>query len=312
MSQTPSPPVLRIGTRASRLARAQASAVEAGLCSRYEGPTELVLIRTSGDRIRDRPLAELGGKGLFAKELEDALLAGRIDLAVHSMKDLPTWPTRGLAVIATPTREDPADAFVSNTAPRLEEVRVGARIGTSSVRRAAQILRVRPDVEIIPLRGNVDTRLARLDDDEMDAIMLAFAGLKRLGLHGRATSVLSTDSWLPALAQGAIGIEMREDDHRASIIEAALHDPGTAVALACERAFQAALDGSCHTPIAGLANVTANRLFFRGEVLAPDGSDSAATHIDIELGARPLETAAQAGREAGLSLRERARQWLVL
>ncbi|HEX4078664.1 MAG TPA: hydroxymethylbilane synthase [Rhizomicrobium sp.] len=311
MSQTPSSPSLRIGTRASRLARAQTFAVEAALRSRYECPTELVLIRTSGDRIQDRPLAELGGKGLFAKELEDALLAGRIDLAVHSMKDLPTRLPQGLAVIATPAREDPADAFISNIAPRLEELPIGARIGTSSVRRAAQILRMRPDVEIVPLRGNVDTRLARLDADDMDAIVLAVAGLKRLGLQERATLVLSTDSWLPALAQGAIGIEMREDDHRASVIEDALDDPGTAGALACERAFQAALDGSCRTPIAGLANVTANRLAFRGEVLAPDGSDSAATRVDVELGARPLETAAHAGREAGLLLRERARRWLV-
>ncbi|MGH6878167.1 MAG: hydroxymethylbilane synthase [Rhizomicrobium sp.] len=311
MPQRPSLPVLRVGTRGSKLARAQAVAVQEILRSRLGGVSELVPIKTSGDRVRDRPLADLGGKGLFAKELEDALLTGCIDLAVHSMKDLPTRLPEGLVVVATPARENPSDVFISNVAASLEELAGGARIGTSSVRRAAQIARLRPDLEIVPLRGNVDTRLARLERDEIDAIVLALAGLKRLGLESRATSILSTDAWLPALAQGAIGIEMRGTDDRAETVAAALNDCDTASALSCERAFQDALDGSCRTPIAGLAKIAENRLLFRGEALALDGSASAATRVEIELGATPAENAARAGREAGLSLKERARPWLA-
>ncbi len=312
MPESPSPSVLRLGTRASKLARAQAMAVQETLKTRCGSRSELVTVKTSGDRIHDRPLAEVGGKGLFTKELEEALLLRRIDLAVHSMKDLPTCLPAGLAIVATLAREDPSDVFISNQARRLDDLPCGSRIGTSSVRRAAQVARQRPDLEIMPLRGNVDTRLARLDCGEIDAIILALAGLKRLGVEARATAILPTDSWLPALAQGAIGIEMRDHDLRAGLIVSALDDPATAIALACERAFQAALDGSCRTPIAGLATVTANHLLFRGEVLAPDGTSSATSCIEAELGDDPRAKAAELGHDAGMSIKERARLWLTL
>lgn len=274
--------------------------------------SDLVAIRTSGDRIQDRPLAEIGGKGLFAKELEEALLAGDIDIAVHSMKDLPAELPEGLEIVATPAREDPADVFVSHHANSLEDLARGTRIGTSSVRRTAQIARARPDLETVSLRGNIDTRLAKLDADQVDAVILALAGLRRIGLEARAASVLSPERWLPALSQGALGLEMRERDSRTDEIRAALNDETTAIALACERAFQAALDGSCRSPIAGLARVADGRLRFHGEVLAPDGKDWADTRVEFELGAEPCAQAAKAGREAGLSLRARAQPWLAL
>jgi hydroxymethylbilane synthase len=310
MRQSPASSFLRLGTRGSRLAMAQAASVKDALQQRCGRACELVPIKTSGDRIQDRSLAEIGGKGLFAKELEEAMLAGRIDLAVHSMKDLPTILPEGLAIAATPPREDPSDVFISSRAPSLANLPRGARIGTSSVRRAAQIARLRPDCAIVSLRGNVDTRLAKLDDGAVDAIILALAGLRRLGLEARATAIMPSQGWLPALAQGAIAVEMREDDPTAAIVTAALDDEPTAVAVTCERAFQAALDGSCRTPIAGLATVENGWLFFRGEVLAPDGSTSAGTRFDVDLGAAPRARAAQLGMEAGLSLKERARAWL--
>ena len=307
-----SPPSLRIGTRGSKLARVQAHEVQDALRARCGMESELVAIRTSCDRIQDRPLAEIGGKGLFAKELEEALLAGHIDLAVHSMKDLPAELPSGLEIVATPLREDPSDVFVSRHANTLEDLARGARIGTCSVRRASQIARARRDLEIVSLRGNIDTRLAKLDEGRVDAVILALAGLRRIGLEARAASVLSPERWLPALSQGAIGLEMREKDARAGEIGAALNDETTAIALACERAFQQALDGSCRSPIAGLARVADGRLRFHGEVLAPDGKDWADTHVEIELGAGPCAQAAGAGREAGLRLRTRAQAWLAV
>jgi hydroxymethylbilane synthase len=214
------PSALRLGSRGSKLALAQAEMVRAALASFVD--CTVVAIRTTGDRIQDRPLADAGGKGLFTKELEEALLAGQIDLAVHSMKDVPVFLPEGLAIGAVLPREDPRDAFISPVAATLAELSAGARVGTSSVRRAAQIARARPDLEIVSLRGNVDTRLARLDSGRMDAIVLAVAGLKRLGLDARATSILSADTWLPALAQGAVGsksalpTELPLRPHRAS------------------------------------------------------------------------------------------------
>lgn len=302
---------LRVGTRASNLARAQAETVRAALARETGLPCELVFVKTSGDRIQDRPLHELGGKGLFTKELDEALLAGGIDLAVHSMKDVPALLPTGLAIGAVLRREDVRDAFVSNTARSLEGLSGGARIGTSSVRRMAQIARARPDLRVMSLRGNVDTRLAKLDRGDYDAILLAQAGLNRLGLAQRATSLLSTEAWLPALGQGAVGVEIRLDDRASASAVAVLDDQSTAVALACERAFQSALDGSCHTPIAGLATVAGSRLVFRGEVLAPDGSDFVSTDLALDLGPNPVADAAAAGTAAGLSLRPRALAWLA-
>ena len=304
--QSPQSP-LRLGTRGSRLALAQAGLVRAALAARGVA-CEIVPVKTTGDRITDRPLAEAGGKGLFTKELEDALLAGRIDLAVHSMKDVPVALPTGLTIAALLPREDPRDVFISAAAVDLRNLPPNARVGSSSVRRQAQVRRARPDVEVLPLRGNVDTRLEKLARGEFDAILLALAGLKRLGLEGRATALLSPDEWLPALSQGAIGIEVRSADRNVIDLVVPLNDQQTAFALACERAFQAALDGSCTTPIGGIATYEDGMLRFRGEVLAPDGSGQ--VDVAVEQPVTSLEDAAQVGRAAGLSIKLRAAQWL--
>ena len=304
MPQSP----LRIGTRGSRLALAQASQVRDALAAR-DIASELVTVRTSGDRIQDRSLAALGGKGLFTKELEDALLGNAIDLAVHSMKDVPVLLPEGLQIRAVLQREDARDAFVSHLAGSLAELPSGARIGTSSVRRQAQVSRARPDLEIIPLRGNVDTRITKLDGGEFDAILLACAGLRRLGLEGRVTALMPLQTWLPALSQGAIGIETRRDDDWLYLLSPLNHLP-TAIALSCERAFQAALDGSCTTPIGGFASYSDGKLSFRGEVIAADGSGYADTAFNIVLDKSSEERAAALGRKAGLTLKPRVTQWL--
>jgi hydroxymethylbilane synthase len=310
MAQSPPINSLRIGTRGSKLARAQAESLRVALEHTLGCACELVLVKTSGDRIQDKPLYEVGGKGLFTKELEEALLAGKIDVAVHSMKDVPTVLPEGLTIGAVLPREDVRDAFISNKANSFEELARGACIGTSSVRRLAQIARARPDLKVVPLRGNVDTRLAKLDSGEYDAILLAQAGLNRLALTHRATSIMPLEAWLPALGQGAVGVEVRLGDETTGRAVALLNDQRAATALACERAFQLALDGSCRTPIAGLATVDGRRMTFRGEVLARDGSESARTDLAIDLGQNPVEDAAAAGRTAGLSLRSRALVWL--
>lgn len=311
MPSASSQTLLRVGSRGSKLARAQAELVRQAL-AKSGMTTDLVTVTTTGDRVKDRPLADIGGKGLFAKELEDALLSGRVDLAVHSMKDLPVEIPPGLQIVATPARENPADTFLSRDGATLEALPRGARLGTSSVRRAAQIARRRSDLRIQPLRGNVDTRLAKLDRGEVDAIVLALAGLKRLNLEGRATAVLDPDVWLPALAQGALAIEMRGDDVRCGAVFGALDHEPTAIALACERGFQAALGGSCRSPVAGHAYIEGSVLRFRGEVLAPDGSGWEETGVILALGSDARKEAANAGREAGLALRVRARSWLEL
>jgi hydroxymethylbilane synthase len=271
----------------------------------------LITVRTSGDRIQDRPLAAVGGKGLFTKELEEALLDRRIDLAVHSMKDVPVQFPEGLQIAAILAREDARDAFLSHKANSLAELPPGARIGTSSVRRQALVSRARPDLQIVPLRGNVDTRIVKLDSGDLDAIVLANAGLKRLGLQDRITALMPFESWLPALSQGAIGLQTRRDDNPVAALLSPLHHLPTAIALACERAFQAALDGSCSTPIGGFARYCDGRLTFRGEVIAPDGSDFVDTAIDAPLSAPSEEIAAAFGREAGTNLRSHAVSWLA-
>jgi len=303
---------LRLGTRGSKLALVQAEMVRSGLAAKGFAGVEIVVLKTSGDRIQDKSLADSGGKGLFTKELEEALLDERIDLAVHSMKDVPVAVPPGLAMSALLPREDPRDAFISNTYKSLAELPKGAVFGTSSVRRHAQVARARPDLQIRLLRGNVDTRLGKLDAGDYDAMLLAVAGLKRLGLESRIAAYLDTKDWLPALAQGAIGIEIRETDTHAREITAQLNDKTTEVALACERAFQAALDGSCRTSIGGLAVFEDNVLHFRGEVLAPDGSAFADTSFAEDLGADPRNHAETLGRAAGEALKPRVKQWLVL
>lgn len=275
-------------------------------------PCEIVVLKTSGDRIQDRSLADAGGKGLFVKELEDALLRDDIDLAVHSMKDVPTDLPPGLSLSAVLNRENPSEAFISHKASSLQDLPKGGRVGTSSVRRHAQVARARPDLEIGLLRGNVDTRLAKLDAGQFDAIILAYAGLKRLGLEDRATQVLEPAQWLPSLGQGVIGIEIRASDEPARESLGLLNHAPSEIALRCERAFQAALDGSCRTPIAGLAEVRGDTLTFHGEVLAPDGSASVEKGFTIALGHDPRATAEKAGRDCGLALKPRAARWLAL
>jgi hydroxymethylbilane synthase len=302
--------VLRLGSRGSRLARAQTEIVCAAL-EREGIAGETIFITTSGDRVQDRSLAEIGGKGLFTKELEAALLGGEIDLAVHSMKDVPAPLATGTRIGAVLAREDARDAFVSWRAPALDRLDKGAKIGTSSVRRMAQLRRARPDLEIVPLRGNVDTRLAKLDSGAFDAAILAHAGLKRLGLEHRATSLLPIAAWLPALSQGIIGLQIREDDNYVSEAIAPLNDKETAIAIACERAFQLALDGSCRSPIAGHATFAGGRLAFRGEVIAPDGSDSVATEFVCNLIDNEIAGAETAGRNGGLKIKPRAQAWLA-
>ena len=303
---------LRLGTRASQLARTQAGMVARQLREKTGVECEIVLVKTTGDRIQDRSLADAGGKGLFTKELEEALLRDEIDLAVHSMKDVPTVFPAGLGIGAILPREDPSDVLIADAGRSMADLPPGARVGTSSVRRTAQLLRTRPDVKCVLLRGNVDTRLAKLAAGEMDAILLAMAGLKRLGLINQVGGMLSVMDWLPSLGQGAVGIELRMSDARTLAAVAQLDDEATATALACERAFQAALDGSCKTSIAGLARIDGAKLLFHGEVIAPDGSGFVETEFRVQLGAEPRQDAARAGREAGEKLRPSAVPWLVL
>lgn len=302
--------ILRIGTRGSRLALVQAGIARAALAKRNV-VAEIVVVKTSGDRIQNRSLADAGGKGLFTKELEEALLANEIDLAVHSMKDVPTFLPKGLEIAALFPREAVEDAVVARgAATSLAELPKGARVGTSSIRRSAQLKRARPDLHSVLLRGNVDTRLAKLESGEFDAILLAVAGLNRLGLADRIGFILSSEDWLPAPAQGAIGIEIRSGDARTRAAVTELDHIPTSIAIACERGFLAALDGSCRTPIAGLAILDGNRLSFRGEVLAPDGSDWVTADFQAVLSLDAREEAARLGYDAGQTLCPRAMKWL--
>lgn len=302
---------IRIGTRGSRLALTQAGIVR-DLLAREGHESEIMVVKTSGDRIQDRPLADAGGKGLFTKELEEALFAEEADIAVHSMKDVPAHLPEGLMLGAFLPREDPCDVLVSNKQYTLASLPPSAIVGTSSVRRRAQLLRARKDVEPVTLRGNVDTRLAKLDAGDFEAAILARAGLKRLGLEDRAATMLSASEWLPSPAQGAIGIELRASDAQTCEAVAKLDHEPTAIALACERAFLAALDGSCRTPLAALATLDGDKLKFRGEVLALDGSEFVDTAFEKILSANAREESAEWGREAGLALRPRAARWLDL
>ncbi len=265
----------RIGTRGSPLALAQAREVQSRLMSAHGLPEtdfEIVVIKTSGDHIQDRPLAEAGGKGLFTKEIEEALLDGRIDLAVHSMKDMPTVLPDGLVISAILPREDVRDAFVSLKWPSLQAMPAGAKVGTSSLRRAAQVRRLRSDLEVVGFRGNVETRLAKLAQGVADATLLACAGLRRLGKESRITAPIEPSEMLPAVAQGAIGVEIRANDSEMVGMLAALDHAPSAMAVEAERAYLARLEGSCRTPIAGLATLADDGTFtMAGEILTPDG-----------------------------------------
>jgi hydroxymethylbilane synthase len=272
----PSPDApLRIGTRGSPLALAQAHETRARLMAAHGLPEEafaIVVIKTTGDRVLDRPLAEIGGKGLFTKEIEEALTAGAIDIAVHSMKDMPTDQPDGLAITTLLPREDVRDAFVTLGEHSLASLPEGTTVGTSSLRRRAQLAHRRPDLVVVEFRGNVQTRLRKLGDGVAEATFLAMAGLHRLGMLEVARSPIDPEAMLPAVAQGAIGIEQRTGDDRAAALLAPVHDAETGQRIAAERAFLKRLDGSCQTPIAGLAEVVDGTLTLRGEILRPDGS----------------------------------------
>lgn len=266
---------IRIGTRGSPLALAQAHEVARRLAAAHAidpAAIEIKVINTSGDRIQDRPLAEAGGKGLFTKEIEEALIAREIDLAVHSMKDVATVLPPGLGIVAVLEREDPRDAFISKRHKSFAALPRGATVGTSSLRRQAQILRARPDLNVIGFRGNVQTRLRKLDEGVAEATFLAVAGLNRLDAKVHITEAVAIDTMIPAVAQGAIGIEVRLDDARIRPMVEALDHKATRIAIDCERAFLARLDGSCRTPIAGHARLSASgEVVFTGEILTPDG-----------------------------------------
>jgi hydroxymethylbilane synthase len=304
MPQSSNVAFLRIGTRGSPLALWQAREVRARLAAAHAVEPDaiaIVPIRTSGDMIQDRPLAEAGGKGLFTKEIEQALIDGAIDLAVHSSKDMPTALPAGLELAACLPREDVRDAFICRKATSLTGLPHGAVVGTASLRRQAMVKRLRPDVSVVTFRGNVDTRLKKLDDGVVDATLLAFAGLKRLGREAAATAVLEVDAFLPAVGQGAIGIEVREADGRTCDLLAKINHAETLTALRTERAFLAVLDGSCRTPIAGHARIEGGNIFFRGMILRPDGSE---VHETACRGA--IHDGAALGADAARELKARA------
>ncbi|MEM8629600.1 MAG: hydroxymethylbilane synthase [Pseudomonadota bacterium] len=301
----PSPAApLRIGTRGSPLALAQAYETRTRLGAAFDLPQEafeIVVIKTTGDRVLDRPLKEIGGKGLFTREIEDDLLAGRIDIAVHSMKDMPTEQPAGLTLGTYLPREDVRDAFVSPSLGGIAGLPEGAQVGTSSLRRRAQLLHKRPDLKVVEFRGNVQTRLRKLEDGVAVCTFLAMAGLNRLALSEVPATAIDADDMLPAVAQGAIGIERRADDARVTEMLAAIHDTDTGLRLAAERAFLKELDGSCETPIAGLAELSGDTLTLRGQILRPDGSESLADTL-----AGPAAGGAEIGRSLAQTLLSRA------
>ncbi|MGH8722218.1 MAG: hydroxymethylbilane synthase [Burkholderiales bacterium] len=294
--------MIRIGTRGSPLALVQARMVRDGLVGAHPDlAVEIVPIKTTGDQVQDRRLMEIGGKGLFTKEIEEALLDGRIDCAVHSMKDLETWLPEGLMIGAMLPREDARDALIARTATSIAGLPRGSVVGTSSLRRQAQLLALRPDLKVIALRGNVETRLRKLAAGEADATLLAVAGLKRLDLLDKATAIIDSEEILPAVGQGAIGIECRIVDDAAQARLAAIDHAPTSVCVRAERALLAALDGSCHTPIAGLAELSQGALRLRALVARPDGSLCLTTERQGDPAAGEA-----LGRDAGEELRRRA------
>ena len=306
--------LLRIGARGSKLSLAQTGLVRAELAAALgvdAARLEIVPIATSGDAIQDRRLIESGGKGLFTKELDEALLERRIDIAVHSLKDLPTKLPDNIALACVPEREDPRDAFVSLRARTLQELPAGANVGTASLRRQAQTLFARPDLGVVTLRGNVDTRLAKLERGEADATFLALAGLKRLGLEARATSLVDPADSPPAACQGALAITARADDMRTRGMLAAMENADARAEIEAERAFLGALDGSCRTPIAALARKQGGALSFIGEALTPDGTARWRRTETIALGGDAVREARALGARLGSEIRAEAGDALV-
>jgi len=301
----PSPAApLRIGTRGSPLALAQAHETRDRLMAAFDLPEEafaICVIKTTGDRVLDRPLKEIGGKGLFTREIEEEMAAGGIDIAVHSMKDMPTVQPEGLVLDCYLPREDVRDALVSTAGLALGDLPQGAVVGTSSLRRRAQLLARRPDLGIVEFRGNLQTRMRKLEDGVAEATFLAMAGLRRLGMDDVPRTPLEPGEMLPAVAQGAIGIERRADDMAAAALLEAIHDGPTGIRLAAERAFLAALDGSCETPIAGLAELDGQTVRLSGEILRPDGTEVHTESVD-----GPASDAAALGDALGRTLLARA------
>jgi hydroxymethylbilane synthase len=297
---------LRIGTRGSPLALAQADETRARLIAAHPhlaapASIEICVIKTTGDKVQDRPLSEIGGKGLFTKEIEEALLAGEIDVAVHSMKDVPTFLPDGLVIDCLLPREDPRDVLIATAGNSIATLPRGAVVGSASLRRAAQVKALRPDLSIVPLRGNVETRIAKVQRGDATATLLALAGLKRLHKQNVATAILSVDEILPAVAQGAIGLETRAGDDRVNALLAPLNDRDTQLRVAAERACLAVLDGSCRTPIAAFAELAGDALRLRALIALPDGSQ---VHRQDATGT--ASDAAALGMEIGRKLKEMA------
>jgi hydroxymethylbilane synthase len=307
---TPSQPPVRIGTRASKLALAQSSMMQRQIAALLGAAPEdaeraapLVHITTTGDRVQDRRLLEMGGKGLFTKEIEEALLDGRIDCAIHSLKDVPSELPPGLVIGAIPEREDPRDVFLSHKATSIAALQHGAALGTASLRRQAQALHIRPDLKLVNLRGNVDTRLAKLEAGEADAIILAYAGLNRLGLGALAVHPIDPVEHPPAPGQGALAIEVRAEDAQAPWLTALIHRPSL-IAIAAERGALTALEGSCKTAIGAHARLTGDRLDLIVEALTPDGARRFRRQGEADVGGADGEAAARA---LGLRLGEAVR-----
>lgn len=300
---TPAKP-LKIGTRGSPLALWQAHEVRRSLMAAFalgEAAFEIVVIKVTGDQIQDKALRDIGGKGLFTREIEDALLDGSIDIAVHSMKDMPTRQPDGLILDCYLPRADVRDAFVSPRYASISDLPQGATVGSSSLRRRAQLALRRPDLQLVEFRGNVQTRMRKLDEGVAHATFLAMAGLTRLGMAQVARSAIAPEEMLPAVAQGAIGIERRTDDTRSARLLSAIHDRDTGLRLAAERSFLLTLDGSCETPIAGLAVLEGQTLWLRGELLRPDGSANVAGDLR-----GPVSEGAQIGKALAETLLTRA------
>jgi len=271
-------PLVRIGTRGSPLALWQANETRRRLGDAHpeltaDDAVEIVVIRTSGDKLQQGALTDVGGKGLFTKEIEEAMLEGSIDIAVHSMKDVPTWFPDGLMIDCLLPREDPRDALIAPAVGSIADLPEGVTVGTASLRRKALLLHRRPDLKVVPLRGNVDTRLGKVAAGEVDATFLALAGLIRLGREDVGATPIAADEMLPAVCQGIVGIEQRQDDDRVAALLAPLNDAETADRAAAERTLLAGLDGSCRTPIAALADITGNDMYFRAAIVRPDGSE---------------------------------------
>jgi len=304
--------IIRIGTRGSALAMAQAHIVRNALLAAHNLPpaaVEIAPMSTQGDRVQDRALSAVGGKGLFTQEIEAALAEGRIDIAVHSAKDMPAELPESLALSAFLKREDPRDAFIGRAVNRLADLPPGAKIGTSSIRRRALLARARPDIAICLLRGNVQTRLAKLAAGEVDGTFLALAGLKRLGLADKVSELLPLAQFVPAPCQGVIAIESRRGDNAANALLAPLNDRAAALTTLCERGFMAALDGSCRTPLGAYAELQGDRLHLRAMIISPDGRQLHETEAHCLIAAdetQAAEAAANLGRGAAAELRARA------